>query len=50
MAKLEFNIDASLILKAYKQGVEDAFIIMTDKFPELEIELNLNNIDSGEED
>lgn len=48
MAKLEIIIDASLIVKAYRQGLEDAFILIKDKFPELEQELNINRIQSGE--
>ena len=50
MAKLEIIIDASLIIKAYRQGLEDAFIILNDEFPELDEQLNLNNIDSEDED
>ena len=48
MAKLELIIDASLLVKAYKQGLEDAFILLKDEFPELDEQLNINQIDSGE--
>lgn len=50
MAKIELIIDASLLIKAYNQGLEDAFIILKEDFPELDQQLNLNNIDSGEAD
>ena len=33
---------------AYKQGLEDAFILLKDEFPELYEQLNINQIDSGE--
>lgn len=48
MAKLEIIIDASIILKAYKQGLEDAFVILKEDFPELDEQLNINKI--GKED
>ena len=48
MGKLEIIIDASLIVKAYRKGLEDAFIILKEDFPELQQELNLNNIEGGE--
>ena len=48
--KLEIAIDASLIVKAYNKGLEDAFILLKEDYPELEQHLNLNNIDSGEKE
>lgn len=48
MAKLEIIIDASLIIKAYRQGLEDAFILIKEEFPALEKELNINRIQGGE--
>ena len=47
MAKLEIEIDVSLIVKAYQKGFDDAFIILSE-FKELENQLDINKIDSGE--
>jgi len=50
MAKLEYTLiaDVSLIMKAYKRGFEDAFLLMNDS-ADLDETLNINNI-STEED
>lgn len=49
MAKLEIIIDASILMKYYQMGLEDGYIIASE-FPELENELNINQINTdGEE-
>jgi len=45
MAILEF--DATLLIKAFKAGLEAGFILATDT-SELDSELNKNNIDDAE--
>jgi hypothetical protein len=50
MAKFEIEIDASLLVKMYKKGLEDAFILLKEDFPELDQQMNLNNIESGEKE
>lgn len=45
MPKLEIIIDASVIVKAYRQGLEDAFLILKEEYPELDEQLNINKID-----
>ena len=46
MAKFEIEFDASSLVKAFNKGIETAFLIIHDEFPELDQQLNLNNIDS----
>lgn len=48
MAKFEIIIDASILVKAYQQGFEDAFMMMND-FEDLEKTLNENKIDNEDE-
>lgn len=48
MARIEILIPGELILKAYKQGMEDMFMLMHN-FDELDVELNCNNIDTPED-
>lgn len=51
MAKLEIIIDASVLMKYYKMGLEDGFIIASGEFKELDEQLNINKIDpDGQED
>lgn len=49
MAKIEILIPGELIVQAYKKGMEDMFVLMSN-FDELESELNVNKIDQSEED
>lgn len=49
MARIEILIPGELIVKAYKQGMEDMFVLMSE-FDELESELNVNKIDQNDED
>ena len=44
MAELSITIDASEFIKAFNMGVEVGFMIANET-PELETELNINNID-----
>jgi len=44
MAKIELELDATELIKAFNAGVELGFILANDT-PELESELNKNNID-----
>lgn len=47
MAKLEIEFDASLIVDAFNKGVELGFLLAAET-PELDKELNLNNISDAE--
>ena len=47
MAKLEFEFDATLLIKAFNAGLEAGFILANDT-SELDSELNKNNIDDAE--
>lgn len=51
MDKLEYivELDASLLVKAYKQGIADGFALAVET-PELDEQLNINRIDEAEED
>lgn len=49
MGKLEVSIDASLIAKAYKQGLYDGFALAVET-PEIDEQLNIKKIDDPKED
>ena len=42
------EFDASLLVKAYKQGLSDGFALAVET-PELDEQLNINQIDEAEE-
>ena len=47
-AELHITLDATLLIKAYNQGMEDAFMIIADsygEFDKLESTLNITKID-----
>lgn len=52
MPELNITLDASLIVKAYNKGIEDAFMLIADsygEFDKLESELNITKIDLPDE-
>lgn len=46
MANLELTFDATLLVQAYKKGLEDGFLLIANT-NELDSELNKNKIDNA---